>query len=296
MALIGKNSGYKWEFESIGGTSRVKITSGSDIAHLGELDPKMWTVLSCPVQGLEISDKSLAYMDTDADGKIRVNDVVAVSKWITGVLKNSDLLLEGKDSIDMEQFDLENEAGKKLHGSAKQIIGNLGKEGSVISLADTADIAAIFAKTRFNGDGVIIEGSADEEQDKAAIAAAVAAREAGRAVKDVVVGGGEIVEQLSRSSAADFGLRGELPYIDAVIAAVSDEKNIVEKERKIDAIRWAEAEAMTSFDFFTINFILSYLVKVNIVARWTLLSPEVGREMLNRLIKELDAKELVNKQ
>jgi hypothetical protein len=128
------------------------------------------------------------------------------------------------------------------------------------------------------------------------IAAAVAAREAGRAVRDVTVGGGEIVEQLSRSSAADFGLRGELPYIDAVIAAVSDEKNIVEKERKIDAIRWAEAEAMTSFDFFTINFILSYLVKVNIVARWTLLSPEVGREMLNRLIKELDAKELVNKQ
>ena len=128
------------------------------------------------------------------------------------------------------------------------------------------------------------------------IAAAIAAREAGRAVKDVTVGGGEIVEQLSRSSAADFGLRGELPYIDAVIAAVSDEKNIVEKERKIDAVRWSEAEAVTVFDFFNINYILSYLVKVNIVARWTLLSPEVGREMLNRLIKELDAKELVNKQ
>ena len=43
------------------------------------------------------------------------------------------------------------------------------------------------------------------------------------------VGGGEIAEQLSRSSAADFGLRGELPYIDAVIAAnpraVEDYKN-----------------------------------------------------------------------
>ena len=128
------------------------------------------------------------------------------------------------------------------------------------------------------------------------IAAAIAAREAGRVVADVTVGDGEIVEQLKRSTSADFGLRGELPYVDSVISAVSDEKNIVEKERKIDAIRWAEAEAMTSFDFFTINFILSYLVKVNIVARWTLLSPEVGREMLNRLIKELDAKELVNKQ
>lgn len=128
------------------------------------------------------------------------------------------------------------------------------------------------------------------------IAAAVAAREAGRSVADVVVGEGDVVEQLKRSSAADFGLRGELQYIDAVIAAVSDEKNIVEKERKIDAIRWSEAEEIAVFDFFNINFILSYLVKVNIVARWTLLSPEVGREMLNRLMNELYAKELVNKQ
>ena len=128
------------------------------------------------------------------------------------------------------------------------------------------------------------------------ISAALAAREAGRVVADVTVGGGEIVEQLRRSSATDFGLRGELPYIDAVITAVADETNIVEKERKIDAIRWAEAEDIAVFDFFNINYLLSYLVKVNIVARWMLLSPEAGREMLARLIKELDAKELVNKQ
>ena len=128
------------------------------------------------------------------------------------------------------------------------------------------------------------------------IAAAVAAREAGRLIKDVVIGGGEVVEQLSRSSAVDFGLRGELQYIDAVIAAVSDEPNIVEKERKIDAIRWSEAEDIAAYDYFNINYLLSYLVKVNIVARWTLLSPEVGREMLNKLIAGLDAANLVNKQ
>ena len=128
------------------------------------------------------------------------------------------------------------------------------------------------------------------------IAAALAAREAGRQISDVVVGGGDIVEQLTRSSAADFGLRGELPYVDAVITAVSDEKNIVEKERKIDTVRWAEADEIAVFDFFDVNYLLSYLVKVNIVARWSMLAPEVGREMLNRLIKELDAKELVNKQ
>ncbi len=170
---MANNGKYKWEFDNIGGASRVRITSGQDIAHLSELDLKMWTVLSCPVTGLEIDDRSLAYMDCDADGKIRVNDVIYISKWATGALKDPDYLLEGKDSIDIEILDKENEAGLKLYNAAKQILSNLGKEGSVISLADTADVAAIFAKTRFNGDGIITEASSDDADDKAAIAAAV---------------------------------------------------------------------------------------------------------------------------
>ena len=174
MAIFNNSKKYKWEFVNLGGSSRVRINSGEDIAHLAELDPKMWTVLSCPVTGLEIDDKSLRYMDIDGDEKIRVNDVIATSQWITGVLKNADLVLEGKDSIDIENIDQENPEGKKLYSSAKQILANLGKEGTVISLADTADVAAIFAKTRFNGDGIITEATAEDADDKAAIAAAVA--------------------------------------------------------------------------------------------------------------------------
>ncbi len=175
MAIINREKKYKWEFTNIGGASRVKITTGEDIAHLNELDPKMWTVLSCPVTGLEIDDKSLAYIDADADGKIRVADMIATSQWLSGAVKDLDVLVEGTDSIDIEILDQENAAGQKLYKSAKQILENLGKEGSVISLADTKDIAAIFAKTRFNGDGIITEASADDADEKAAIAAAVAA-------------------------------------------------------------------------------------------------------------------------
>ena len=174
MAFINTNRKYKWDFDNIGGTSRVKISTGEDIAHLPELDPKMWTVLSCPVKGLEIDEKSLAYIDCDSDGKIRVNDIIHTSQWMNSILKNMDLLLEGKDSFDIENFNQENEAGKKLYNSAKQILANLGKEGTVITLADSADNAAIFAKTRLNGDGVISEATAEDADDKAAIAAAIA--------------------------------------------------------------------------------------------------------------------------
>ena len=129
------------------------------------------------------------------------------------------------------------------------------------------------------------------------VTAAVTARAAGRPVEEVTVGGGDGVEQLERSSAADFGLRGELPYIDAVIAAVNDEANLVEKEHKIDLIRWNEAVELATFDYFDINSILSYLARVNIVARWTQLDAVRGREMFERLMAELDGKGLIeNKQ
>ena len=174
MALFSNDEKYKWEFENIGGSSRVSITTGEDIAHLNELDPKMWTVLSCPVKGLEIDEKSLSFMDCDGDGKLRVSDVVCISQWLTGALKNPDLLLKGEDFISAENFNQENADGQKLYKAAKGVLTALGKADDVVSLSDVTNVSAIFAGTRFNGDGVITEASTDDDQDKAAIAAAVA--------------------------------------------------------------------------------------------------------------------------
>ena len=128
------------------------------------------------------------------------------------------------------------------------------------------------------------------------VSAAAVARAIDRPVEEVVIGQGEIVKQLRRSSAADFGLRGEVSYLDAVIAAVNDEQNLVEKEHKIDLIRWEQATELASFDYFNINAILSYLVRINIVARWAMLDAKRGRDMLERIMMELDGKDLINKQ
>ena len=164
---------HSWDYENIGGSTRVKITTGADIANLGELDVKKWSVLSCPVTGLDIDEKSMKYIDADGDGRIRVGDVVATAQWLTAVVKDADLLVKGADSIDVMNFNQENADGKRLYNSAKQILVNLAKEGNVISLADTKDITAIFAKTRFNGDGVITEQTAEADDEKAVIAAIV---------------------------------------------------------------------------------------------------------------------------
>ena len=164
---------HSWNYDNVGGSTRVKITTGADIAHLAELDLKKWTVLSCPTVGLDIDEKSLKYIDTDNDGRIRVNDVIATSQWLVSVVNDAELLVKGADNIDIEAFNQENTDGKKLYNSAKQILVNLGKEGTVISLADTKDITAIFAKTRFNGDGVITAQTSENDGEKIVVEAIV---------------------------------------------------------------------------------------------------------------------------
>ena len=115
------------------------------------------------------------------------------------------------------------------------------------------------------------------------VAAATTARAAGRPV-DRHLGGNDALAEP----------RGELPYIDAVIAAVNDESNLLEKEHKIDRIRWQQAVDLAAEDYFNVNAVLSYLVRINLVARWTQLDEARGRAMLGRLLRELDGKELIN--
>ena len=55
-----QTKGYPWQYCSLGGVVRVNITSGEDIAHLGELDQKLWTVLSCPTKDLAFDERTLS--------------------------------------------------------------------------------------------------------------------------------------------------------------------------------------------------------------------------------------------
>ena len=92
-------SKHIWKFANIGGNTRVVITNGKDIQHLAELDEKLWAVLACPVSGLEISDESLKHMDDNGDQKIHIADVVRTAQWLCQVLRDPQVLFEGKAAL-----------------------------------------------------------------------------------------------------------------------------------------------------------------------------------------------------
>lgn len=219
---------YDWSFSTIGGMTRVNIDCGEDIKHLDELDQKLWTVLSCPVSGLEFDTKTLKMIDTDGDGYIHVDEVVAAAKWITSVINDPDLLLKKEDSISLSAFNTQNADGAKLLASAKQILANLGLNKDSISVADTEDSVAIFAKTGLNGDGIITEQSTDDEALKKTIAAIVATM-GGKTDRSGLAGAdadsieafyGALAAYSAWKKAADDNKEAIFPYGDDTAAAL----------------------------------------------------------------------------
>jgi len=158
-----KRSGHIWNFSRIGGNDRVRIESGKDLASLSELDQKLWTALSCPVEGLDFDKKTLELLDEDTDGKIRAPELIATVDWLLSVVKNPDDLIAPKPEMPLSVIDEHKPLGKQLFDSAKQVLINLGKpDAQSISVDDTSDTIKIFAHTKFNGDGVVTSEATDD--------------------------------------------------------------------------------------------------------------------------------------
>ena len=147
MAKIDKllpNQGYGWKFSTVGGVTRVNIETGEDIAHLDELDQKLWTVLSCPVKGLEFDERTLSLMDLDGDNKLRVHEVVAASQWLKQVLRDMDLLLDSTDTVSFSDVKDDTDEGRQVLDAARLILGKLGLDKTTISLQDVQDYMAVY--------------------------------------------------------------------------------------------------------------------------------------------------------
>jgi hypothetical protein len=159
---------HRWKFSTVGGVRRVKLSSGADLVHLASLDQKLWTALSCPVNGLEIDANTLALIDFDGDGKIRVPEILAAVSWLVSLVKNPDELLQPESSMPLASINDSHPEGKRLLATAKIILHNLGctSENS-LSVSQTSDLAAIFAHSRFNGDGLITRQSCESPEQEA---------------------------------------------------------------------------------------------------------------------------------
>jgi hypothetical protein len=167
---------HPWQFFRAGGFDQVKLQTGADLMNLDQLDQKLWVALACPTTGIEFDPKTAALIDSDGDGRIRAQELIAAIRWAGSMLKDADDLVKGRDGVALAAINDQVPEGRQILGSARVILRQLGKaEAGVITVDDAVAASKSFANTVFNGDGVIIPESATESAVQQGIREAMAA-------------------------------------------------------------------------------------------------------------------------
>jgi hypothetical protein len=118
------------------------------------------------------------------------------------------------------------------------------------------------------------------------ILTALNCREHGLEMKNQVVGDNEVASILQKDQGSDFGLSTEVEDIDYIIQSAEIE-NLVERELRIDKYRWDYLNENTFFEYFTVEKVIAYQLKLFMVSRWLELKKEAGEEMFRTLIDEM---------
>ena len=126
---------HQWKFFRAGGFDQVSLETAADLQNLKNLDQKLWVALSCPTTGIEFDTRTLALMDTDADGHIRANELMAAIEWACERLADVNVL--AKAGIGVPLMAIRDEA---LIAAATDVLP-VGESMISVELASSAEAA-----------------------------------------------------------------------------------------------------------------------------------------------------------
>ena len=118
------------------------------------------------------------------------------------------------------------------------------------------------------------------------ILAAFAARKYKMNVAEVIVGDTDVCEMLRTSNARDFGLSETLDYFEPLQRLVETD-DLVEREKKVDQLKWKWLEDASFFHYFTIERLFVFLLQLEMIERWVLLDKEKGSELFRQMIQNV---------
>ena len=118
------------------------------------------------------------------------------------------------------------------------------------------------------------------------ILAAVTAKKYDLDTKKYLVGESELVQTLRSGVWSELTILDDADII-ADIMKIGEEIDLVHRERRIDEFKWKLLDRLTFADPFSIDAMLAYLLRLQILQRWTELDRERGIKRFKELIAEL---------
>ncbi len=108
------------------------------------------------------------------------------------------------------------------------------------------------------------------------------------AVDDSLIGSDDITHALRKSRSRDFGLSTEIADIEEIIQ-MFEIHDILDRELRIDNHFWKFLDEASFFNYFSIEKVLAFVLKVFIAERWYRLDTDKGQQMFVRLLNELQS-------
>ena len=124
------------------------------------------------------------------------------------------------------------------------------------------------------------------DRDVRNVLTALTARRYGFQPATRLIGGNEVAQALATSGSRDFGLGTELDWLDT-LTRIYDTPDPVERERKLDLLKWDWLEEHTFFHYFSMERLLALLLKLDIVERWATIDPKRGGHVFRELVERL---------
>ena len=106
-------------------------------------------------------------------------------------------------------------------------------------------------------------------------------------IENRLIGDNLVTQAIRKSNARDFGLTSEFPYVEKLIQ-INENPNLLEREKAIDQLKWNFIDELNTFNYFTIEVILGFVIKLSMVERWLKLDKKTGEEMFRKLVSDLE--------
>lgn len=107
-------------------------------------------------------------------------------------------------------------------------------------------------------------------------------------VQKVIVGDNEVAQELRKggSLGKNARLAALVPDLREVVE-IAEIGNLLDREKRIDALRWQWLEDRTLFEVFNIEAVLAYYLKASILHRWDNLTVEEGEKVFRDLVADM---------
>lgn len=159
--MTNPSDAQKFNFFCAGGVEQLSIRNAEDLAAVEALDPKLWLAISMPTTDVCFDARTLALIDSDNDGRIRVPEIKAAVAFVRENFSDFASFFAGETAFPLTALKPES----PLFATAQKLLDDTGSTDGKISAEAVQNAFSSFDARPFNGDGLLSLASADGNAD-----------------------------------------------------------------------------------------------------------------------------------